>query len=357
MVIRRYLCNIAPLVALLLLVNLRSARSRASDDIPSREQVVEILRAWRSSFANLWLVWESRNVGQLVKYHPTLKSKESLDGYYHKYEWIWDDRGRVRVDVSDYDDAVFTAGALTCVDGYRLLFFRASYSGDAKGSRVLYELSISPKRSSTPKEGFGLVVPLMGNWEPGRGEWLADALARGQGTFEAIETSDCTQLLRLRLNEYKVAWLDPSHDYLPIRVEPVNGRDGWMFAVTEYARSNVGIWYPAKGTIRANNEPEDESYHWLVTRFAANQPVDERLFQLPATGPGTKVMDRRVLHNLQTKPPIGEISLAAQNAMPSGRPVVARLPRSWWLPVSLLLMAIVFSVAAVWLKKTCERVS
>lgn len=175
-------------------------------------------------------------------------------------------------------------------DGQRL--HRIVRAGDDMGSPI--DQVIIDKQVGGPGEYTGILNHALIAWMPGskpayaqlddgaRLEFVADG-ERGEQTW-LVGTDRNVRQFR--------AELDPEHDWLPRRVEFVDGHT--RLDVTKFGRDN-GRWFPVegKGTRRHTAEgAEDERTEFRVTLLKINRPLPDGCFAVPPLPKGARVVDQ-----------------------------------------------------------------
>lgn len=211
---------------------------------------------------------------------------------------------------------------------------------------------------------------------------------QGLVTFDGHVVQGDSRLLRFRIDQFPylpapqkaVFVLDPAHGYLPVQIELMlarpepkpksEGGGGWFRAmlqeVQDFQQNAAGRWYPAKVELAGYDEV-GRLHLWQVLeceKFAVNEPIPPETFSPLDVAPvGTRVTDttngNRISYvggeegarlYLQQHPEAADADAHAP-PLPSG-PLADARPRTRYTWTMVLgCVAVVFFVAAYWLRR------
>jgi hypothetical protein len=282
------------------LVILPRAGVRAADDSPGLDEIILRLATWRGSFSRLRVVYERRNPGQLQKYQPALVQTGRLEDFHRRYELILTNTDWMHYETWDYmghGAALQSHEAMGVNDRFR--FDAVFHDSDGEVPDSLTVGTIWHNIGRRPTESMPLTelwIPslVQGNQSQGAG-WLPDALRANRPEileYRELDGARCVALSWSSVVGQKL-WLDLDHDCLPRLREPMSpvGENAGRFHVEEYRKMPNGHWFPARGTLRHGSDPEDETYHWVVTDISINDDIPLSRFSPPEPGPQTRVTD------------------------------------------------------------------
>lgn len=317
-------------------------------DDPSLDEVIQRLNDWKDSFTNLRVVYEVRNPGQWLTRKPELAQPGDLDGYYRRYEFIYTDSGRIRLECHSYEAGRLVEREIHGNDG-RLAYAAEFVGGDVNGTipTELRLMRVPPSGRPALQE----ITPLTELWRA-RGDWLGKILQRADPIllgYDKIDGARCVGLHRAP-DDVHTLWLDLKHDCLPRLQRPDEGVEGWSFHVEEFVKLDNGRWFPKRGTQTIG---KDDPYDWEVTEAVVNEQISPARFNPPRRGPRTRVWDftgptPKLARS--DRIPQADRSPTVTSPDPEGL-IAAVLPNRYGLWIGLLIGAAAFLVTGIWLRK------
>lgn len=334
------------------------------------------VKAWRSSFVNLRMVWEIRSLSTTTEKPLPAWSVSGVPKdapVFTRQEWIWADHG---LDLFQSEAFYFKGGGARGVDvfnGPENTVFRASYKRAPNGKETLNELLIRGVRTGKPTSFFDR-VPMHRLYWPGTADWLPEMLSKWKWSlegFDRIAGERCARISAANpdftdVRWVEILWLDLKHDCLvrrclepPIPDRP-NRRRGSDFIVDEFQRLPNGIWFPKRGRMQLFTKPY-ENQLWVVTKVSVNGSIDLKRFEVPKPAIGTVVDDKGRVYtyggsNARRRKP-GETGSATTPGSAHDPSRNATPPTSgwlWWLG-GLLLASALFLAAGFWFRHRSQE--
>ncbi|HUG17334.1 MAG TPA: hypothetical protein VMM56_00050 [Planctomycetaceae bacterium] len=325
--------------------------------------VIERLKEWRSSFANIRVEWDLliyRNgpTAPLSDWSaPDIGAGEPM----LKCKWIWADDGMLFYELAG-DGPGDRSRTVSAYNGREGMAFRSAFQPQDGGAEKLRLLTVRGPGTGKPISVF-CPPPLDGMYWNGSVRWLPEVLSdrtwisRG---FEEIGGYRCLRLVTAPdtpgLGSPRNVWLDPDRGCLVRRF--MSTRDGdadlpWVdVIVDEFQQLPDGQWFPKRGRMQLQPEPINQL--WVVTDVAFNEQLDIKQFRPPEPEDGTLMDDRgrSYVHGQQrrvsvaTDVPDSKVKPSERQTGPTATPPATM----WWWSAGLAVVSLLFLSLGVWFR-------
>lgn len=270
--------------------DIRGAEEPAID----REAIVARLKAWKSSFTNLRVVWEMRGLpeGDTRGEEDWPPAPGPDEGHFFKRdEWVSAGPG---LDLLDSRFFYWDPGS-TAVRNIELLnlpkqvFVQVDYHRPSGQPERMQRLALRDMSMAKGYSGHSR-TPLDGLYWASQACWLTEVLDEWSWNFVGIESVNGEPCARIELTEppskhLKTLWLDLQRDCLVRRIR------GGDFIVDEFQQLEGRVWFPKRGRLQICSKDRVVRLYqsFIVTEVELNPTVDRSRFEIPAPEDGVSV--------------------------------------------------------------------